>query len=80
MGSPLGWSDLFYFRAMESGTDWSARITIYGDMGNAQGFAMATLQKMAQSGQIHSILHIGNFLYAGKIIILDIEVKFVLST
>ena len=33
VGSDQGWSDLKSFMALPSGTDWSPRLAVFGDMG-----------------------------------------------
>ena len=59
VGGPTGWSDIYYFRAMQSGTQWSPRFALYGDMGNENAVALASLQELAQGGSIDAILHVG---------------------
>ena len=55
----MGWSDLFTFHTIPSGVDWSPTVLVYGDMGNSNAQALASLQEAAQKNTIHSILHIG---------------------
>ncbi len=46
-GSDLGWSDLFWFHTFDSlGPNWSPRIVIYGDMGNANAQSLPRLKQM----------------------------------
>ncbi|CAH1792329.1 unnamed protein product [Owenia fusiformis] len=62
-GSELGWSDMYSFTAMQSGTNWSPRFALYGDMGNTNAKSVSWLQQEAQDGNIDAILHVGDFAY-----------------
>lgn len=62
-GSDSGWSDLFYFRAMQEGVHWSPRFALFGDMGNENPQSLARLQKDTQVNMYDAILHIGDFAY-----------------
>ena len=43
-GPRTGWSDVFVFRAMRAGNDWTPRFAMYGDMGNSFGISIPPLQ------------------------------------
>lgn len=62
-GSPLGWSSLFYFKAMPNGTRWSPRLAVFGDLGNVNPQSLARLQRETQLGLYSSFLHVGDFAY-----------------
>ena len=58
-GSPIGWSDLFYFTAMPQGTNWSPRLAVYGDLGNVNPQSLPRLQQETQRGMYDAVLHVG---------------------
>lgn len=62
-GGAKGWSDLFFFTAMKSGSDWSPRLAVYGDMGNINGVCIPRLQQWAQKGRFDAVLHVGDLAY-----------------
>uniref|UniRef100_A0A8C9TZE8 Purple acid phosphatase n=1 Tax=Scleropages formosus TaxID=113540 RepID=A0A8C9TZE8_SCLFO len=62
-GSGAGWSDIFYFTALNESSDWSPRFALFGDMGNENPQSLARLQKETQVGMYDVILHIGDFAY-----------------
>lgn len=63
-GSPnFGWSSLFTFTAMPSGTDWSPHFAIYGDMGNVNAQSLPRLQEETMQGVYDAVLHVGDFAY-----------------
>ncbi|XP_033103995.1 acid phosphatase type 7-like isoform X2 [Anneissia japonica] len=62
-GSAEGWSPLFIFQTFPSGTEWSPRFAVYGDMGNENAQSLSRLQEDVQQGMYHSILHVGDFAY-----------------
>nr|XP_006632576.1 PREDICTED: iron/zinc purple acid phosphatase-like protein isoform X1 [Lepisosteus oculatus]XP_015206299.1 PREDICTED: iron/zinc purple acid phosphatase-like protein isoform X1 [Lepisosteus oculatus] len=62
-GSSDGWSEMFYFTAMKSGTEWSPKFALFGDLGNENPQSLARLQKETQMGMYDIILHIGDFAY-----------------
>lgn len=59
VGGPQGWSDILFFRSMRTDPKWAPQLALYGDMGNENAVAMASLQELAQSGSIDAILHVG---------------------
>ena len=65
VGSDLGWSDLFWFRAYPSAddTNWSPRIAIFGDLGNKNAQSLPRLQEETQSDMYDMIIHNGDFAY-----------------
>lgn len=64
VGSPTGgWSDLFFFKAMRPGHDWSPSFAVYGDMGNVNAKSLTRLQEETQKGHFDAILHVGDFAY-----------------
>ncbi|CAN7948577.1 unnamed protein product, partial [Ixodes pacificus] len=58
-GSNMGWSSLYFFRAMKSGQHWSPRLAVFGDMGNVNAQSLPFLQEEAQKGTIDAVLHVG---------------------
>uniref|UniRef100_A0A8B9LVQ2 Purple acid phosphatase n=1 Tax=Astyanax mexicanus TaxID=7994 RepID=A0A8B9LVQ2_ASTMX len=62
-GSEEGWSDLFYFTALNESASFSPRFALFGDMGNENPQSLARLQKETQAGMYDAILHIGDFAY-----------------
>ncbi|XP_060789936.1 acid phosphatase type 7 [Neoarius graeffei] len=62
-GSEEGWSDLFFFTALNDSTSFSPRFALFGDMGNENPQSLARLQKETQAGMYDVILHIGDFAY-----------------
>lgn len=62
-GSVDGWSAIYWFTAMQSGSNWSPRFAIYGDMGNVNAQSLSRLQEEIQKGTYHAILHVGDFAY-----------------
>ncbi|XP_072545878.1 acid phosphatase type 7 isoform X3 [Salminus brasiliensis] len=62
-GSEAGWSDIFFFTALNESTSFSPRFALFGDMGNENPQSLARLQKETQAGMYDVILHIGDFAY-----------------
>ncbi|KAI4902053.1 hypothetical protein NFI96_033108 [Prochilodus magdalenae] len=62
-GSEDGWSDLFFFTALNESTSFSPRFALFGDMGNENPQSLARLQKETQAGMYDVILHIALFLF-----------------
>ncbi|XP_026165245.1 acid phosphatase type 7 [Mastacembelus armatus] len=62
-GSDKGWSDAFFFAALNDSTNFSPRFALYGDLGNENPQSLARLQKETQLGMYDAILHIGDFAY-----------------
>ena len=60
-GSNQGWSDLFSFTAMRSGTNWSPRFALYGDLGNINAQSLPRLQLETEKDMYDAILHIGQY-------------------
>ncbi|XP_074645689.1 acid phosphatase type 7-like [Tubulanus polymorphus] len=58
-----GWSPVFYFKAMESGVNWSPTFAVYGDMGNKNAQSLTRLQEETLKGNLDAILHVGDFAY-----------------
>ncbi|XP_074642806.1 acid phosphatase type 7-like [Tubulanus polymorphus] len=63
VGSSKGWSSVYYFTAMNTGTNWSPKFAVYGDFGNVNAQSLARLQEETQRGHFDSILHVGDFAY-----------------
>ena len=63
VGGPDGWSDVFWFTAMQEGSDWSPRFAIYGDLGSANGQSIPRLQQEVARGSFDMILHVGDMAY-----------------
>uniref|UniRef100_A0A8C6U6V2 Purple acid phosphatase n=1 Tax=Neogobius melanostomus TaxID=47308 RepID=A0A8C6U6V2_9GOBI len=62
-GSDEGWSDVFYFTALNDSALFSPKFALYGDLGNENPQSLARLQKDTQLGMYDVILHIGDFAY-----------------
>ncbi|KAM6969592.1 acid phosphatase type 7 [Tautogolabrus adspersus] len=62
-GSDEGWSDIFFFTALNDSTRFSPRFALYGDLGNENPQSLARLQKETQLSMYDAILHIGDFAY-----------------
>jgi len=62
-GPRTGWSDVFTFRAMRAGEDWTPRFAMYGDMGNSFGISIPPLQVEAWRGNFDAVFHYGDFAY-----------------
>lgn len=62
-GYPSGWSSVFSFTAMPSGSNWSPRFAVFGDMGNVNAQSVGRLQEETQAGNFDAILHVGDFAY-----------------
>ncbi|KAL8619772.1 hypothetical protein ACOMHN_025858 [Nucella lapillus] len=62
-GSEEGWSNLFSFRVMRNGSDWSPRLALFGDMGNKNARSLPRLQKETVAGMYDAVLHVGDFAY-----------------
>lgn len=62
-GSIWGWSELYFFKAIKSGYDWSPRFALFGDMGNENAQSLPYLQEETQKGNYDAIIHIGDFAY-----------------
>lgn len=62
-GSDEGWSDVFYFTALNDSIHFSPKFALYGDLGNENPQSLARLQKETQQGMYDVILHIGDFAY-----------------
>ncbi|KAK2173036.1 hypothetical protein NP493_909g00016 [Ridgeia piscesae] len=63
VGSSLGWSDLYTFKAIKNGTDWPVRLALFGDMGNENAQSLARLQEETQQGHFDAVFHVGDFAY-----------------
>lgn len=46
---------------MKSGSNWSPRLAIYGDMGNINAQSIPRLQLETQKGMYDAILHVGKW-------------------
>uniref|UniRef100_A0A146LGJ9 Purple acid phosphatase n=1 Tax=Lygus hesperus TaxID=30085 RepID=A0A146LGJ9_LYGHE len=62
-GGEEGWSNTFWFETMPSGTNWSPRLNIYGDMGWENAVSVPRIQKDAQGHAIDAVIHVGDFAY-----------------
>ncbi|XP_054169250.1 acid phosphatase type 7-like isoform X2 [Oppia nitens] len=58
-----GWSSVYWFSAMKSGTNWSPKFAVIGDLGNVNGISVPYIQKAISKGQYDAVLHIGDFAY-----------------
>lgn len=62
-GSSKGWSAMFYFTTWPTGSAWSPRLALYGDMGAANAQSLPRLQEDTQRGMYDAIIHVGDFGY-----------------
>ncbi|TSO67483.1 Acid phosphatase type 7 [Bagarius yarrelli] len=62
-GSEKGWSDIFFFTALNDSTSFSPRFALFGDLGNENPQSLARLQKETQAGMYDVILHIVDDLF-----------------
>ncbi|KAK8730487.1 hypothetical protein OTU49_008037 [Cherax quadricarinatus] len=62
-GSPLGWSEIFFFKTWKNGTDWPVSVAMYGDMGAVNAQSLSRLQEETQKGMYDAIIHVGDFAY-----------------
>uniref|UniRef100_T1JCQ8 Purple acid phosphatase n=1 Tax=Strigamia maritima TaxID=126957 RepID=T1JCQ8_STRMM len=62
-GSKYGWSALYYFVTTPSGSNWSPRVALFGDMGNENAQSLPRLQQEVEKGMYDAILHVGDFAY-----------------
>uniref|UniRef100_UPI003EB79A87 acid phosphatase type 7 precursor n=1 Tax=Danio rerio TaxID=7955 RepID=UPI003EB79A87 len=62
-GSGAGWSELFFFTALNESVFFSPRFALFGDLGNENPQSLSRLQKETQIGTYDVILHIGDFAY-----------------
>jgi len=62
-GPRTGWSDVFTFRAMRAGENWTPRFAMFGDMGNSYCISCAALQVEAWRGNFDAVWHYGDFAY-----------------
>lgn len=63
VGSRRGWSNLFWFKSLPDGTDWTPRIAVFGDLGNKNGISIAPLQEESQKGHFDLLWHVGDLAY-----------------
>ena len=57
-------SDLFHFTTMKTGSEWSPKLLVYGDMGKEGGSqSLPSLYKEAASAEYAAVLHVGDFAY-----------------
>ena len=64
VGSPTsGWSEVFFFQAMHTKSDWQPTFAVFGDMGNVNAKSLPFLQEEVQKGKVDAILHVGDFAY-----------------
>lgn len=48
---------------MPSGSDWSPRFAIFGDLGNVNAQSIPRLQEETMLGYYDAIFHVGDFAY-----------------
>ncbi|KAJ6663774.1 hypothetical protein lerEdw1_009853 [Lerista edwardsae] len=62
-GGRQGWSDVYSFRALRNGSDWSPRFVLYGDMGLENPQSLPRLTQDTEKGMYDVLLHVGDFAY-----------------
>ncbi|XP_015910291.2 acid phosphatase type 7-like [Parasteatoda tepidariorum] len=62
-GSTDGWSAVYWFTAMQNGTNWSPRLVVYGDLGNYNAQSLPRIQEEVQKGMYDALLHVGDMAY-----------------
>ncbi|KAF0314612.1 Acid phosphatase type 7 [Amphibalanus amphitrite] len=60
---PAGWSEVFWFRPMQEGSDWSPRLAVYGDLGMVNGVALPFIVNDTYDEMYDAVLHVGDFGY-----------------
>jgi hypothetical protein len=55
----LGWSLVITFKTLPAGTDWSPRLCLYGDLGNANAMSLGYIQEELTRDDFDAILHVG---------------------
>ena len=63
VGSEDGWSAIYWFTTLKSGTDWSPKIALYGDLGNFNGKSIPRLQQEVSKSSFDAIIHVGDMAY-----------------
>ncbi|XP_015794313.1 acid phosphatase type 7 [Tetranychus urticae] len=63
VGSKSRLSPVYSFRTLPSGTNWSPRIAIFGDLGLKNGQAIPVLNNRSVSGDFDLVAHIGDIAY-----------------
>ena len=53
------WSNTFTMITLNTGTNWSPRLAIYGDMGSTNAQSLSRLIDETNAGHFDAILHIG---------------------
>jgi len=53
------WSSTFTMTTLNTGTNWSPRLAIYGDMGSTNAQSLSRLINETNAGHFDAILHIG---------------------
>jgi len=53
------WSNTFTMITLNTGTNWSPRLAIYGDMGSTNARSMSRLKNETDARHFDAILHIG---------------------
>ncbi|XP_043193779.1 acid phosphatase type 7-like [Amphibalanus amphitrite] len=59
---PAGWSEVFWFRAIPEGSDWSPRLAVVADMGTNPS-TLPFLVNDTREGMYDAVLHVGDFAY-----------------
>ncbi|XP_063167808.1 acid phosphatase type 7 [Candoia aspera] len=62
-GSRWGWSRPYGFRALLSGSSWSPRFALFGDLGLENSQSLPRLYWETQWGWYDAVLHLGDFAY-----------------
>ena len=50
---------MYSFRSIKSGTDWSPRLLVYGDMGDINARSLAQMTLEVQQDRYDLVLHVG---------------------
>ena len=58
-GSDGGWSQVYSFRSIRNGTDWSPRLLVYGDMGSVNARSLQQMTKEVLADRYDLVLHVG---------------------
>ena len=54
---------MFHFRSLPSGSEWSASVVVYGDMGAGNAISIPILVRDVHSDMYHAVIHAGDFAY-----------------
>jgi len=72
------WSNTFTMTTLNTGTNWSPRLAIYGDMGSTNAQSLSRLINETNAGHFDAILHIGKSVLQRNVLIVYSKQKIIL--